>query len=1012
VLRNLIPLFFLLFSFTAFSQYVKVTNVSPNPVCAGNILTITFSATNGTGAAENKKYDETTLYQILLSSGSGYAKFGSTFTASNVPYLTGSGDITTGLITTITIPSNFPEGSYQLTIDSQLKNNPNWIFGTIPSSPFRIERPPVAPTASATLQPTCAVATGTITVSAPTGTGITYSINGSTYTNTNGTFTNVVAGTYSVTAKSAAGCISPPTSVTINSQPATPAAPTVSTTAPTCSAAGFTIIANYLSANTYTFNPAGPSVNATGLVTGATIGTAYTVKATNTATCISNASASFTNLAMLPTPVAPTVSTTAPTCSAAAVVTVTNYNSLLTYTSIPLGLSVGSGGIVSGGITGTSYTIKAQNAATCTATSASFTYDGDAQPSINTWNGSVSADWNVAANWCTGVPSISNNKDVLIPSALTTTYSPTLSTGSFGYVENILFESGSILTVEDNYLFVKTNLTLNGKIDLNDESQLVQGVGVLSTFSGAGTIEIDQQGTSDNFKYNYWGSPVNTTGTTYTIAGVLRDGTYTTGTYSTTINEFNIINFGAPYGYADGVAPLVGEAIKLSTYWMYKYANLGNGYGGWTSVREGGSLKAGEGFTMKGSNSNLTEQNYTFVGQPNNGDINITISANNDYLIGNPYPSAIDAKQFIIDNIKQDADGKTGNRLTNIIDGNLYFWDHFGGGNHLLKSYEGGYAIFNLSGSVLAVSNDVLTKNTGATSNSGKVPQRFIPVAQGFFVTSLDGGEIQFKNSQRAFQKENSVVSQFMKSAKPSSASKETNEDIFPRFHLNYSSPKGYQRQLLVAFIENTTDGIDIGYDAINYENFAEDFSWKSNDVNLIIQAVPTLNDERILPIEVKVAITGMIKINIDNAENIPEDTEIFMKDNITGKMHNISKTPFEIELTAGKYADRFEVTFKTYKLVAEDVKAEILIPAATQPIIEGIHVFMNNDNKELQIKNNSDKEILSIELYNYLGQIVKTWNSNFKIRTISLPISTSTGIYYVQINTKTGSEVQKVVVE
>jgi hypothetical protein len=61
---------------------------------------------------------------------------------------------------------------------------------------------------SATLQPTCAVATGTITVTARIRTGITYGIDGSTYTNTTGIFTNVAAATYSVTARNAAGCIS------------------------------------------------------------------------------------------------------------------------------------------------------------------------------------------------------------------------------------------------------------------------------------------------------------------------------------------------------------------------------------------------------------------------------------------------------------------------------------------------------------------------------------------------------------------------------------------------------------------------------------------------------------------------------------------------------------------------------------------------------------------------------------------------------------------------------------
>lgn len=700
---------------------------------------------------------------------------------------------------------------------------------------------------------------------------------------------------------------------------------------------------------------------------------------------------------------APTVGTiTQPTCATATGSVILN------------GLPVGNWTINPGAITGntTSQTISglAAGAYNYTVTNASGCISPasanvviNVQPSNNVWNGSKNTDWNEPLNWCTGIPSVTNNLDVIIPSALSTPNSPTLSAGSFGYVENILFESLSILTVDGNYLFVKTNLTLNGKIDLNDESQLVQDTGSIFDAASTGTIEIDQQGTSDNFRYNYWGSPVNTTGTSYAIAGVLRDGTD-----PTTINELNYIDFGAPYEYADGA---VTSPIRLSTYWMYKYANLGIGYSGWTRVGKDGNLNAGEGFTMKGSNTNLPEQNYTFVGKPNNGDINLTISANNDYLIGNPYPSAIDAKEFIRDNISSPS----GYRAVDVIDGNLYFWDHFGGGNHLLKSYEGGYGIVNLTGEIKAMATDALINNTGNTST--KIPPKFIPVAQGFFVTAVSGivgtENIQFKNRQRLYKKENPAVSQFMKSAKFSGSNKETeDEDAFPKIYLKYSSPKGFHRQILVGFIDNTTDGIDIGYDAINNETFAEDMAWRANNINFIIQAVSTLNNQRILHLEVKVAAAGIVKISIDKVENIPDGTEIFIKDSNTGELHNISQKAFEINLESGKYTDRFALTFKTQKLMAEDVNAEILIPAAAQPIIEGIHVFMNNTIGELQIKNNSTDEIVSVALINSLGLTVKTWGSNFNVRTISLPISTATGIYLVQINTKTGKTVKKISVE
>ncbi|MDF1517628.1 MAG: hypothetical protein P1P79_06750, partial [Lutibacter sp.] len=468
-------------------------------------------------------------------------------------------------------------------------------------------------------------------------------------------------------------------------------------------------------------------------------------------------SASFTNIetktvTVNPLPAAPTLGTiTQPTCATSTGSVVLNgLPATGTWTINPGAITGNTTSKTISGLAAGTFNFTVTNSNGCTSTPSSNVVINP-QPANNVWTGSVSTDWNTDANWsCGTVPTIST--DVLIPTIptggkypiLTTFIDPTYPEG---YAKNIVFESGTTLIIENNALNVSGNLTLNGNIDLNNESQLVQGA--VSTFDPAsiGTIEIDQQGTSDNFKYNYWGSPVNVTGTTYTIAGVLRDGTV-----PTVINELNLIDFGAPYIFADGAAPLAGEAIKLSTYWMYKYANLGNGYSGWTRAGKDGNLNAGEGFTMKGSNTNLPEQNYTFVGIPNNGDINLTISANNDYLIGNPYPSALDAKEFIRDNIA----APSGSRTVNVIDGNLYFWDHFGGGNHLLKSYEGGYGIVNLTGEIKAMATDALINNTG--NQSIKIPPRFIPVAQGFFVTAVSGivgtENIQFKNSQRLFKKE------------------------------------------------------------------------------------------------------------------------------------------------------------------------------------------------------------------------------------------------------------------
>src|SRR5207237_8021749 len=82
-----------------------------------------------------------------------------------------------------------------------------------------------------------------ITVSAPTpAAGRTDRRGGATYTNTPGVFATVAPGTYNVTVKNAAGCVSAATSVTVDAPPSAPAAPTATATSPaTCTATTGTI---------------------------------------------------------------------------------------------------------------------------------------------------------------------------------------------------------------------------------------------------------------------------------------------------------------------------------------------------------------------------------------------------------------------------------------------------------------------------------------------------------------------------------------------------------------------------------------------------------------------------------------------------------------------------------------------------------------------------------------------------------------------------------------------------
>ncbi|MDT8418776.1 MAG: T9SS type A sorting domain-containing protein, partial [Lutibacter sp.] len=578
---------------------------------------------------------------------------------------------------------------------------------------------------------------------------------------------------------------------------------------------------------------------------------------------------------------------------------------------------------------------------------------------------------------------------------------------------------------------------LDGSIDLQGESQLVQKRYTPSQFSESifdedseGYIERDQQGQKNSFNYNYWSSPVSpqgglTNNAPYSVGSILKDGTNSA--------SYLDINFGDGAYFADFAN---SGSIKISNRWIWSYnsptpaSNTDwQNYYQWKYIASYVPIKAGEGYTMKGTGGAAdigVLQNYVFVGKPHSGVIpNLSIATEDTYLIGNPYPSALDADEFILDNLSVANGGR--NTIGNIFNGALYFWDHFTNtDNHLLAQYTGGYATYNLIGQVEAIADLSLGINNNA--HGLKVPERYIPVGQAFFIegsidpdlaetVSVNGGPLVFKNSQRVFKREGVTTtnsgSVFMKGVKAKGTTTVDEEyvDSRPKIRLQFDSPLGYQRKLLVGVDKRTTNKFDIGFDAQLNEDNKEDMFWQLGKVKLVIQGVNNFNEDQELPLGLKISKAGLASIKIEDVKNIDENTTLHIKDKLTGLTHNISHRPFEIELEPGEYLDRFALVFKMYKLVADDVDSGILL---VEPIIEdhNYHVFMNNALAELQIKNNGTDEIKSVALYNNLGQTMKIWHTELNRRIISLPVKLATGVYMVQINTINGTINKRIIIE
>jgi gliding motility-associated-like protein len=151
----------------------------------------------------------------------------------------------------------------------------------------------------------------------------------------------------------------------------TPETPTLLSTPATCLNDGSSTITNYNTNHSYTFNPSGPLVGVGGLISGMITGTNYTVIA-NDGSCNSLASNNFSNEALTPPPVSPSVSTISPTCTADGVSTIGNYNPNFTYQFSPTGPTVSTAGIILNMTAGTSYTVVANDGSCNSIVSTAF----------------------------------------------------------------------------------------------------------------------------------------------------------------------------------------------------------------------------------------------------------------------------------------------------------------------------------------------------------------------------------------------------------------------------------------------------------------------------------------------------------------------------------------------------------------------------------------------------------------------------------------------------------------
>ena len=573
---------------------------------------------------------------------------------------------------------------------------------------------------------------------------------------------------------------------------------------------------------------------------------------------------------------------------------------------------------------------------------------------------------------------------------------------------------------------------INGIIDLNGESQFRQTSRSDLAITSAGYVEKDQQGTANNFTYNYWSSPVSEINTTannqdFALQDVFLDGT--------TASSPGAISWTIPANADGSTSP-----FTISSRWIYKFVNGGDeDYDAWLYTGNAGNISVGEGFTMKGVSSTsdeLEEQNYVFRGKPNNGTITVgPLGDTNLYLVGNPYLSVLDANQFIADNLANDA-----------TSGTLYFWEHWGGGTHTLLEYQGGYATYTTLGGTPAMSHPTVNQTDSGT----KTPGRFIPVGQGFFVqgdSNAGNGvttTVEFNNGQRGNsaglirEYGSSPTSVFVRDGvdetldpgmfeNPENTTNtsaeniesdddpsaddddiEYDEDGVPvdtrqKIRLGYINPEGFRRQILLGFDENSTDGIDLGYDGESIGVTANDMYWSLENQKYVIQALPDFNIEREVAIGLATETAGGGTITLDGLENIDNTVGIYIKDNYTGITHDLRASDFQVSIPAGNTDDKYSLVFKP----------ENALSINTEILENGITMYTDTETEEVVITNNTNFKLEVIDIHTILGQKIISIKEGIDENTIRIPIDNqASGIYVISIYSEQGKISKKLVIQ
>ncbi|WP_281846260.1 GEVED domain-containing protein [Olleya namhaensis] len=583
---------------------------------------------------------------------------------------------------------------------------------------------------------------------------------------------------------------------------------------------------------------------------------------------------------------------------------------------------------------------------------------------------SNSTTWSLGA-WDNGTPSLTTQAII----------NDDYNTSINGNIEacSLTINPSYFLTVSSNtYVKIQNNITNNGTLTINDSGSVVQ-INDSGTYDDSGssatnptTVERLTASISDWYEYTYWSSPV----TNETIGNAL---------FQADANRrfiFIAANFvDSTYETNNDNTTTVGAGID----------DIDDNGDDWALQPPGALMTPGVGYAATHSTAafaGTNNYNYSFRGPLNNGVITVPVERNdtelgdsNWNLIGNPYPSAIDAKLFFDENTFST------NPATGTLDGAIHLWSHStppsstANGNEILNFDLNDYIVINYTGSSVS----------GVTSH--------VASGQSFFTTFSDAvptttGTVTFNNSMRVDGNNN----QFFRTS---------NQTVENKLWLKLTSDSGLKDNILIGYVNGATNGNDgDAYDAKANGSYTKSMTFYS--------LIPTVNRKfsiqgkaiNDLDIDETIAI-GFLN-NLDTPTiytfSIAElqgdfliNNTVYLKDNLTSTTFNLSDNDYSFTSPVGEFNSRFEIVFKDNSLSIDPYN----LTADNLLIIED-----SNNNVTFKLPN-KNVTLKTIKIYDALGRLIYNLKAQNTSDTFNLS-NLSHATYIAQIELSNGKIIRK----